>query len=75
MKLIHAKIYIQENQIQLISSHEIYHLHFLKERRRAGETGEPMTRCTATNIYKGFRAYCQYLRWSSWQRLLTDTNC
>ena len=38
MKLKRAKIYIQENQIQLINSHEIYHLHFLKERQHAAET-------------------------------------
>ena len=35
-KLKRAKIYIQENQI----SHEIYHLHFLKRRLRAGERRE-----------------------------------
>ena len=64
MKLKRAKIYIQENQIQLINSHEIYHLHFLKERQHAGETREPKTTYKrifrvdlepAVNIYDGAR--------------------
>ena len=53
LKLKRAKIYIQENQIQLINSHEIYHLHFLKERQHAGETREPKTTYSAN----------EYLEW------------
>ena len=52
LKLKNAKIYFHENQIHLINSHEIYHLHFLKERLRAGETREPTTTCSANNYLK-----------------------
>ena len=53
LKLKRAKIYIHENQIQLIHSQEIYHLHLLKERLRAGETREPTTTYSAN----------EYLEW------------
>ena len=54
LKLKNAKIYFHENQnqIHLINSDEIYHLHFRKERLRAGETREPTTICSANDYLK-----------------------
>ena len=52
LKLKNAKVYFYENQIHLINSHEICHLHFLKERLSAGETREPMTTCSANDYLK-----------------------
>ena len=52
LKLKNAKVYFHENQIHLINSHEIYHLHFRKERLPAGETREPMTVCSANDYLK-----------------------
>ena len=48
-KAIEAKIYFHENQIHLIKSHKIYHLHFLKERLRTGEMREPSTTFSASD--------------------------
>ena len=62
-------IYIHENQIQLINYHEIYLSHFLKERLRASGTRVSTTTCSANDYLEW-----NYLRWSSWQSLLTDTN-
>ena len=69
LKLKRGKIYIHENQIQLINYHEIHLSHFLKERLRASGTRMPTTTCSANDYLEW-----NYLRWSSWQRLLTDTN-
>ena len=53
LKLKRAKNYIHENQIQLINSHEIYHLHFLKGRLYAGEMRQSTTTCSVN----------EYLEW------------